>query len=57
VLDTIPVIGGSTIDVAHVLDVILDLLGPDLDPRLREQIRAAVLSGDERGARSRPRRS
>jgi hypothetical protein len=48
--DTIPVIGGSTIDVAHVLDVILDRLGPDLDPRLREQIRAAVLSGDEREA-------
>jgi hypothetical protein len=48
--ETIPVIGGTTIDAAQVLDVILDRLGPDMDPRLREQIRAAVLSGDERDA-------
>ena len=47
---TIPVVGGTTVDAAQVLDVILDRLGPDLDPRLREQIRAAVLSGDERDA-------
>ena len=48
--DTIPVFGGAAIDSAQVLDVILDRLGPDLDPRLREQIRADVLSGDERDA-------
>lgn len=48
--DTIPVISDSTIDAAQVLDVILARLGPDVDPRLREQIRAAVLSGDERDA-------
>jgi hypothetical protein len=48
--DTIPVFAGAATEAARVLDVILDRLGPDLDPRLREQIRADVLSGDERDA-------
>jgi hypothetical protein len=48
--DTIPVLGGTSFDPARVLDAILDQLGPDIDPRLREQIRAAVVSGDERDA-------
>ncbi len=48
--DTIPVFGGTTVDPGQLLDVIYDHLGPDLDPRLREQIRAAVLAGDERDA-------
>jgi hypothetical protein len=48
--DTIPVLGGTTVEVGRVLDVITDRLGPGVDPRLREQIRAAVLSGDERDA-------
>jgi hypothetical protein len=47
---SIPVFGGAETDVAQVLDVILDRLGPNLDPRLREQIRAGVASGDERDA-------
>jgi hypothetical protein len=48
--DTIPVFGGAAVAPLEILDVIYDRLGPDLDPRLREQIRAAVLSGDERDA-------
>ena len=48
--DTIPVLGGTSFDPLQVLDVIYDRLGPNLDPRLREQIRAAVLSDDERDA-------
>jgi hypothetical protein len=48
--DTIPVFGSTTVDPGQVLDVIYDRLGPSLDPRLREQIRAAVISGDERDA-------
>jgi hypothetical protein len=48
--DAVPVFGGTTFDSGQVLDVIYDRLGPDVDPRLREQIRAAVLSGDERDA-------
>ena len=48
--DAIPVIGGTTVDPGQVLDAIYDRLGPNVDPRVREQIRAAVLSGDERDA-------
>ena len=48
--DAVPVIGGTTVDPALVVDVILDEVGTDLDPELREQIRAAVASGDERAA-------
>jgi len=48
--DTIPMIDDAAIDPAQALDAILDRLGPDLDPQLREQIRAAALSGDERDA-------
>jgi hypothetical protein len=47
---TIPAFGGADTDAVRVLDVILDRLGPDFDPRRREQIRAAVLAGDERDA-------
>jgi len=48
--DTIPVPGGTAVAPLEILDVIYDRLGPGLDPRVREQIRAAVLSGDERDA-------
>jgi hypothetical protein len=48
--DSVPVPGGSAVDPGAVLDGIFDRLGPGVDPRAREQIRAAVLSGDERAA-------
>jgi len=48
--DRIPEFGGAAIDAPRVLDAVFDRLGPDLDPRLRDQIRADVLSGDERDA-------
>jgi hypothetical protein len=48
--DAIPVVGGTTVDPLEVLDAVFDRLGPEVDPLLREQIRAAVLSGDERDA-------
>jgi hypothetical protein len=48
--DTIPVTEGAEIDAAQVLDAILDRLGPAVDPLLREQVRAAALSGNERDA-------
>jgi hypothetical protein len=48
--DSVPVPGGAAVDPGAVLDAIFDRLGPGVDPRAREQIRAAVLSGDERAA-------
>jgi hypothetical protein len=46
----IPVLGGRTADPLQVLDVVVDELDVGVDPRLREQILATVLAGDERGA-------
>jgi hypothetical protein len=46
--DTIPVLGGAAADPELVLGVIEDRLGVELAPRLRQQVRAAVLAGDER---------
>jgi hypothetical protein len=48
--DTIPVTESAEIDAAQVLDAILDRLGPEVDPLLREQIQAAALSGNQRDA-------
>ena len=52
--EAIPVLGGNAADrraaADTVVDVLLDRLGPDVDPQLGEQIRAAALSGDERDA-------
>src|SRR5919106_1936862 len=46
--DTIPVVGGTPLDPPQIVEVIIDRLGSGVDPRLLEQIRAAVLSGDTR---------
>jgi hypothetical protein len=48
--DVVPVLGGTIADTGAVLDVIFDRLGPGVDPRVSEQIRAAVLSGDQHAA-------
>jgi hypothetical protein len=47
---TIPVLGGTAADRQAAVDLILARLGADVDPQVREQIRAAALSGDERDA-------
>jgi hypothetical protein len=48
--DAVPVVGGTTVDAEAALGVILDRAGQRLDSRGRDQIRAAVLSGEEREA-------
>lgn len=42
--------GGAAVDPTAVAAAVLDRLGPDVDPRVRQQVDAAALAGDERSA-------